>query len=275
MPAIDNNDNVEEFDVDDSNQNVESDKDDETLDDTDTDNDVDTDDEDGSDDDSDDELGDSKEAKFEKRYSQLKGDTPEEYAKSLEDAYNNSSAEAVKLNREFKELKEKVGGLLAAADKDPELAKKLGLTEEDKKVDKPDEDKSPAEKWAEQRMAEEFLQDYKDFTKLHPEADTDETIRKELEEEVGIQATAYKSKTGKIIAMKDALSRAWKVLGYDDNSKEDLAVKLKENAGQGRSQGGSSKKNSSTKKPEVSEKALEMAKKFGLSDKDIQKHYKA
>ena len=279
MPTIDNNGNIEEFDVNEDDKDVENAKgEDETLeDDEDKDEDDKAEEDEGSeDDDEDDESGEkSDEAKFDKRYTQLKGDTPEEYAKSLEEAYNNSSAEAVKLNRELGELKSKVGNILIAAEKNPELAKQLGLSEGETSTTKPDAAKSTAESYAEQIMNERMETEYKEFTTEHPEVDTDETIRTELLAEVGVQADAYKARTGKIISMKDALSRAWKVLGYDDNTKEDLAVKVKEQAGQGRTQGTSSKgKSSGGKKTEVSQAALDMAKKMGLSEKDVNKYYK-
>lgn len=281
MPTINNNGNVEEFDVDEDSKDVETATgEDETLEDDDTENDDDeAGEEDGSEDESsDDDKSDedkSEEAKFDKRYTQLKGDTPEEYAKSLEEAYNQSSAEGVRINKELNDLKQKVGNILIAAEKNPEIAKQLGLSEGDTSTAKPDAAKSPAETYAEQMMNERMETEYKDFTTLHPEVDTDETIRTELLSEVGVQSAAYNAKTGKIISMKDALSRAWKVLGYDDNTKEDLAVKAKETAGQGRTQGASAKKSSSGgKKPEVSEKAMEMAKKMGLSEKDVNKYYK-
>lgn len=275
MPTPQNSD-VEEFDVEDTDQDVESLEDDETLDDDDTNDDTDADDNDeddteDTDDDSDEDEDQPKAGKFEKRYSQFKGKTPEEYAKSLEEGYHNSSAEAVKLNRELTELKQKTANLLAAAEKNPELAKQLGLEESDTSASTT---KSPAETYAEQMMNERMEKEYKEFTTIHPEVDTDKALSDELLAEVAVQSKAYYERHGKIISMADALNRSWKVLGYDDNSKEKLAVKLKDNAAQGTTQGASTKKKS-TAKTEVSPKALDYAKKMGLSEKDIQKYYKA
>lgn len=278
MPTPPNNE-VEEFEVDDNDQDVEStDVDDETQDDSDTDDDQDNDadDEDtadDTDDDSDKDEGQSEDGKFEKRYTQFKGDTPVEYAKSLEDAYNKSSAEGVRLNTELSDLKSKVGHILAAAEKNPELAKQLGLDESGTSTPPAPSVKSPAETYAEQMMQERMEKEYSEFTTDHPEVDTDEALRTELLAEVGVQSAAYNARSGKIISMAEALNRAWKVLGYDDNSKETLAVKAKENASQGTTQGTSAKKKSTTK-PEVSEKAMDLAKRMGLSEKDVQKYYK-
>lgn len=275
MPTPNAND-VDEFEVDSDDQNVESNDelDDDTLDDTDVDETEDNDDtdEDDTEDDSD-KKDDTEDGKFEKRYTQLKGDTPEEYAKSLEEAYNNSSAEGVRLGKEMKDLKSKVAGIIAAAEKDPALAKQLGLTSEDGQPQSdPTAPKSPAETYAEQLMNERMEQEYKDFTKLHPEIDTDATMSENLLAEVGAQSAAYNQRTGKIISMAEALSRSWKVLGYDDNSKENLAVKAKETASQGTARGTSTKKSGT--KTEVSDKALEYAKKMGLSEKDVKTFYK-
>src|SRR5690606_14635687 len=42
--------------------------------------------------------------KLKKRFTQLKGDTPEEYIKNLEEAYRNSTVEFQKLNQDLKSL---------------------------------------------------------------------------------------------------------------------------------------------------------------------------
>lgn len=278
MPTPPNGE-VEEFDVDDNDQDVEStDVDDENQDDSDTnddqdDADTDEDTADDTDDEPDEGEGQSEDGKFEKRYTQLKGDTLVEYKDSLEDAYNKSSAEGVRLNTELSDLKSKVGHILAAAEANPDLAKQLGLDESGTSTAPANTVKSPAETYAEQMMQERMEKEYSEFTTEHPEVDTDDTLRKELLAEVSVQSAAYNARSGKIISMADALNRAWKVLGYDDNSKEKLAVKAKENASQGTAQGTSAKKKSTTK-PEVSEKAMALAKQMGLSEKDVQKYYK-
>lgn len=232
------------------------------------------DDESEGDDTEDDDEEAPEEPKFEKRYTQLKGETLEEYVKSVETAYHESSTEAVRAVQELKDLKTKVGKVLVAAEKDPELAKAIGLTEEDTKDAKAETvQKSPAESYAEQMMNERMEQEYSDFTKEHPEVDTDQVVREELLAEVGLQSDAYFKKHGKVISMAEALNRSWKVLGYDDNKKEELAVAAKKVASQSKSTGTSSKKTKSKGKTEVSSKAMEIAKKMGLSEKDVAKYY--
>ena len=266
MPKLDD---VEEFDIDDS-QEVESDQEDETLDEEDdgseTD-DSDNDDDSDSDDDTDnDEVeGDEDEGKFEPRYTQFKGESLEDYVKKLEDAYGSSSKEGVSNARKLTALQQKVATILEAVEKSPELAKQLGLSEDDTTELKP---KSTAETYAEQLMEERQEQEYSDFAKKHPEIESDEALRSDLLAEVSVQAAAYNARTGKIISMEKALTRAWKVLGYDDDSKEDLAVAGKKVAGQGKVRSGSAK--TKKNKAEVSPKALEIAKKWGLSEKDFQ-----
>lgn len=273
MPSPQNTE-VEEFDVDDESKGVENL--DQEVDETPEDESEEVEDEESDDDggaeDEDQEEGKSEAAEFDKRYTQLKGDSPEDYAKSLEEAYANSSAEGVKLNRELASLKEKTAGILAAAEKDPDLAKRIGITDEDAEAVNP-QPKSTSEAYAQQLMEERMDTEYKEFAERHTEIDTDDSIRKELLDEVSVQSAAYKAKTGRIISMKDALERSWKILGYDEtNPQEKLAVKAKETASTSTAQ--SKPKSKKSAPTPISDKAIEMAKRFGLSEKDVQKYYK-
>lgn len=83
---------------------------------------------------------------FVKQFPQIKGDTPEEYAKNLELAYQNSTAEALRLK---------------------------GLTEKPvKEEDKPDITESdPVSLYMKQKMDDEITTTFADFAKLYPQVE--------------------------------------------------------------------------------------------------------
>lgn len=73
--------------------------------------------------DSEDKSGDDDSA--ERKFKNLAADDDATYIKNIERAYENSSAEALRLNTELGNMGRRVDAIIAAAQKDPDLAKKL------------------------------------------------------------------------------------------------------------------------------------------------------
>lgn len=239
----DSQEDVDENDVDD-NANEDT-TDDQTSDDTSDEDDA---------DENDDETEDS-EAEFEKKYAHLKGDNPEEYAKSLEDAYGNSSKEAQKLLREKKALEDQIKTL--KGDSDNKGA---------------DENVDPAIAYARAEMTRQMDEDWDAWADTHPEVTTDPALREEVLTELGVQADVYLKRTGKQIRMSEALRRTAAVLGLDNNSEEKTVAAAKGQAATGKRSGAPKKKASSS---DVSDKALQLGEKmFNLSKEDILKYNK-
>lgn len=220
---------------DEDDQDLDPEVDEDTQDETDeNDEDSDSDDDTGkTDDEDDDDLDD---AKFEKRFKQLKGDTPKEYAKNLEEAYYKTSMESVR------------------------LAKELAKKNEDKPADKKPDDNAaldPEIAWAKGERQRQWATDLTAFKKQHPELDSDPILANELNDELAIVAEVYQRKNGYGISMAEGLKKAWSSLGYDSGEsdrKERVASAAKD--GGTRSKSGTGKQ--SAPKIKLSDKQIEV-----------------
>lgn len=215
----------------------------------------------GEDDDSDEENSD--EPDFEKAFKNIKGDTPQEYAKNLEEAYRKSSQEG-KLNyQKAKENQERIDRIAATVAKNPELAK--AINEASDNTDNPIVD--PAVSYARQQMESQMETDYKKFTEVHPELDTDPTLQEKVLDEVKLFGDAARKK-GKILTMNDALNKAWISLGLDkEDSKDTIVTKAKETASKPKTNNGNKKPTGKT--PTLSAEQIEAGRKMGLTEKQM------
>ena len=213
------------------------------------------------------ETEEDEEDKFQKRFSQFKGDTPEEYLKELEEAYANSSTEGQRNSKEAKEAKEKLDKILTAVANNPELAKAL---EEADNAPKPKED--PALVYARQQMEQQYEKDWGDFTRLHPELVGNQELTNELIDE--IDAIAYAAeRRGKILTMAEGLQKAWVSLGKQAaDDKEKIVNKTKEQAS--KPAPGASKPKQNSGKQEFTPEQIAVAKKMGISAEDLAKYSK-
>lgn len=221
----------------------------------------DSDDEESEDEDEQSETEDEEEPEFKKRFTQFKGDSFEEYTPKLEEAYGNLLREMTRIKQEDKGKQAKLDSVMAAAAKDPEFAKKLdelmGGEAESVTVD-------PALLKARQDMEATMEKEYNAFVDLHPELESDPQLADEvfaLVEEFG----ATSRKQGKIMSMKDALTKAWTFLGKDD-AEEKVVIKAKEVAAKPKT-GSTAKK--TTKKSEFTEEQVRIAKKWGLTPEQL------
>lgn len=214
------------------------------------------------------ETEDEEKTEFKKRFTQIKGDTPDEYIPNLEEAYRNSSTEAQRLAKETKDLQKRVDQIGALVAKNPELAKAL---EEGTAEGAPSPIVDPALQYAREQMQQTFEREYKEFTDLHPELDTDDELKEKVIEEMQILADVY-DRRGQRLSMAEGLKKAWISLGLDaDDSKEKAAQQAKQQAAKPNTQG---KAKSTTKAPEFTEAQIAMAKKFNLTVEDLAKYSK-
>lgn len=213
--------------------------------------------------DEDEDSDDEDESKFEKAFSQIKGDTPEEYAKNLEEAYRKSSQEG-KLNyQKAKEAQERIDRIAAAVAKNPDLAK--AINEASDNEDNPTID--PAVSYARQQMESKMESDYHKFAEKHPEIDSDPALQAKVLDEVKIFGDAARKK-GKILGMDDALNKAWISLGLDkEDSQDDVVNKAKETASKPKTNPGNKKQ--SGKKPTLSTEQIEAGRRMGLTEKQM------
>lgn len=197
----------------------------------------------------------TEEAKFEKRFPRFKGETPEEYIKNLEDGYENSSTEAVRLSRENKELRE------------------AKLSEVANEEVTPTPPPNPTLAWAEQQREKEWKSDWANFAKLHPEIEEDTTLFADFDKKTGEMFNFIQTTESRFPTLGEAMQKAWNYMNPDELSNEEqIATKVK-NAGSGTKTKGVSK---DLPKPQFSEKQIAMARKFDpslrdKSDADIEK----
>lgn len=265
MPELDetlNNDDQEEILDDDTVETTDKVEDESTNDDDDT---TDEDDDDSQDDDDSDDSDDEEEEapEFTKAFTQIKGDTPEEYAKNLEEAYRKSSQNGKLTAKQAKESQARIDQIVAIVAKNPELAK---LISEDASEGEIAPTVDPALLQARQNMEEKMESDYNSFVEKHPELGSDPDLQEKVLAEVTIFGDAAR-KNGKILPMDEALRKAWISLGLDkEDSKETVTVKAKETASKSKTNNSSKK---SSKKPTLTPEQIAAGKKFNLTEKQM------
>lgn len=215
-----------------------------------------------------DETKDETKAEFKKRFTQLKGETPEEYIKNLEDAYANSSTEGQRTAKEAKDATERFNKIASLVATDPDFAEKLATATDENAVN-PVVD--PATKWAREQMDKEYSKDYSAFAELHPEMISDENLRTEVITELDIIGQAYEAR-GKTLTMAEGLKKAWISLGYDEiDKKDDVVDKTKEQASTTSTQ---TTKKTDSDKPTFTKAQIAMAEKMGLTVEQLAEHNK-
>ena len=209
----------------------------------------------------------SQSTNFEKRFTQIKGDTPEEYAKNLEEAYRNSSSEAQRLNTQYQETQQKLDSIMATAAKDPEFAKKLNELTGD---NAPTPDNDSAVLYARDRMQQDMEREYNEFIEEYPQVATDEELKKDMVQLVNEFGRYAREKEGRIMGMKEALEKAAVYKGLTKERKEnEVKEKAKEEASRPRTK---SKAKKPSSQPELTEEQKAIAKKMGVSEDDMRKY---
>jgi acyl carrier protein phosphodiesterase len=222
---------------------------------------------DGSDDDnSDDETEKETKAEFKKRFTQLKGESLEEYVKNLEDAYANSSTEGQRTAKEAREYKEQYDRIAQLVASDPDFAAKL---QQSQNVPKPPVD--PALEYAREQMNKQYASEYNAFTEIHPEMVTDTELRDKVIAELDVIGAASEAR-GVKLSMKDGLRKAWISLGLDEaDSKENVVNKVKEQASKPSAPAKTAKPKGKT---EFTPEQIAVAKKMGLTPDQLAKYNK-
>lgn len=177
---------------------------------------------------------------FDKRFTQFKGDTLDEYTKNLEEAYANSTAEYAKLTKNQAEQRQQ------------EVPEGQPATD-------------PALLYARQQMETQQSQEYDAFAKEHPEIESDPEVGEKMTKRLATLARTVLAEDGKVLGMAEGLSMAWASLGLGNNQQENTRMAAKDAAATTRT--ASVKKNSA--KPQFSQAELEAAKKMGLTEKDL------
>jgi hypothetical protein len=161
--------------------------------------------EDGKTDDQAEEEEEQSEDSFVKEFINIKGETLEDYARNLEEAYKQSTGEAIRLK-----------GELDKAPKDTEI----GETS-DAEVDLTD----PVSLFMKQKMDEEITTAYNDFSKSFPQVQDATEYAKFTNEVATLSQTILQSQK-RLASPKELYSKAAVILGWEPDATVDNKDKL-------------------------------------------------
>lgn len=245
---------VEDDESQDETEEVENTEDESTEEETDETNEdsEDSDSEDDSEETDDDEDSDTS---FKKRFTQLKGSNETEYIGSLEDAYQHSSTEAVRLKHELDAEKAKNDKITALLAQNPELAEKLEGTADDVTL-------NPALLRAEEQLQREMQTEYDDFMDNHPDVATDQAMQKKMLDYMTVYSDTVRRQLRRQPSMKEALQAAYTALGGDNSKEEALRMKAKDTAASGKNAKTTVKKQK--KQTEYTDAQINLALKMGI-----------
>lgn len=139
---------------------------------------------------------------FVKEFPNIKGDTPEEYAKNLEEAYKNSSSEALRLKKLSEESQTEE-------------------TEESEEADL----SNPISLYMKQKMDEEITTAFEDFKKTYPMVN-DPTAYNQFTREVATLSQTILTSQKRLAAPKELYTKAAVILGWEAEGKVDDKEKL-------------------------------------------------
>jgi hypothetical protein len=167
---------------------------------------------------------------FQKRFTQFKGDTPEEYLKNLEDAYGHSSAEATRLVQSQRETQLKLDQIMSQVANDPQLAEKLQTqaTTQAPQTQTPNPQMDPMLAYAKQNVQNQWEKEYHEFVGEHQELQTDQDLNKKVIDTLSVVSTTMQQTQGRLQGMAEGLRMAWQILGHPLNDSEEttrMAVK--------------------------------------------------
>lgn len=166
------------------------------------------------------------EEKSEYRFTQFAGDgKPESYISNLEKAYENSSAEGIRLNQSLQQATRRVDAIMEAVRGDEDLANKLhaaltGTNSAAAPKGDPAVATDPFLVDAKTQWEKKSTEEADAFIKANPEVVSDPTINAEVKKWMEVfSAEEYKSK-GTLMTAGEAMGKAYKYLGYEDKREQ-------------------------------------------------------
>lgn len=281
---------VETANAEDEKEN-ESNDDDQDLEDTDEEDSKDKDDdsaeddseEESSDDDDEDEEDKSKDGESaERKFKNLAAKDDAGYISNLEKAYENSSAEAIRLSNEVGQTNRRIDSLLAAVQKDPDLAERLNKAMGNVDMssssgndngfgnsDAPAPTDNPFLVDAQTKWEKDSKEQVQEIIDANPELITDPEKNANVRHWMEIFSAEEMRKNKRLLSGGEAMEQAMKHLGIEDNrTKQTVGSKVKDLAAPTRPKG--SKKKSSKSAP-LSDAAYAFADKMGVSKEKVEK----
>lgn len=230
---------------------------------------------------------------FEGRFTQFKGDgTSDSYVKNLEDGYQNSSQEAIRLKDEKDSYERQVNAIKQAAAQDKEFgARLLGLLNGSGGSDatrtpggssdlanksETDSD-NPFLKDAQTTWNKESEKEAEEFAKANPEVMSDPKINADVKRWMRVFSNETYETEGRLMKAGEAMAKAYAYLGLEDKTKsqQDLVNGMKQNAAPTRppaSKSAKAKGSSGTK--QFSDLTLGIAQRMGIAKERLEKSKK-
>lgn len=218
---------------------------------------------------------------FTKRFNQFQGESPEEYAKQLEDAYDNSSKEALNIKRQLDDTKRENDRLLSVVASNPEVARQLVQPQAPAAPQVPQgmqgiqgqQTTDPALLFYREKFNEESQSQYNEFVDNHPELRSDSALASDMNRRIYAYGQAVRTSENRQPSMKEAIEAAWVISGRPLNATKEEVIQMaqKSIAGQGRRSSG--RPVAPNAASNYTEEQLEMARRVypGLSDEELEK----
>lgn len=266
--STDENQDDEELDEDESNdQDDSSDEDDSEEDDSD-------------DDDDEEEDKSKKKDSVERKFKNLASDDDKEYISNIEKAYENSTAEALRLNTELGNATRRINALMQAVGSDPALAESLNKAMSgqpssgdggDTNNDSPSPTDNPFLTDAQTQWRQKSAKEVQEILDANPELLSDPEMNTQVRHWMEVFSAEEYKNNKRLMTGGEAMEAAMRYLGVQDKrKKQDVASAAKNLAAPTRPQ--SSKKPKTSSGKGVSDAAYKFGELMGVSKESIEKY---
>lgn len=265
-------------DQDEADEEDEDDKDDDSSDD-------DSEDDKKSDDDEEEDKPESKEAKSaERKFKNLAAEDDAEYIKNIERAYENSTAEALRINTELGAVGRRVDAIMEAAQKDPDLAKRLSAVLDAKGVaaqpgkeadpldasESSDSTDDPFLVDQKTRWQEQGRKEVEEIIDANPEIASDPELNRQVKHWMNLYSKEELRTNKRLLSAGEAMEMAMDHLKIKDKRvKQDVANATKGLAAPSKP---TSSRKAKTKSKPLSDSAYKLAENLGVSKENVEKH---
>lgn len=268
--SLENQDDSEEEDLEDDDKSKSGDE---------------SEDDESDDDDSEEEDKSKKPESAERKFKQFAADDDSKYISNLEKAYENSSAEALRINTEFGQTQRRLDSLMQVVARDPELATRLekamsGTSTPDASGTAPAAtggDGSPAPTDnpflmnAQAEWREKSTKEVETIVEANPELLSDPELNANVKHWMEVFSAEEYKKTGKIMSGGKAMEAAMRHVGFTDKRKkqDDITSKVKDLAAPTRP--GKTRKAKPSSAKNVSDSAYKFGELMGVSKEKVEK----
>lgn len=213
---------------------------------------------------------DEKKPAVERKFKNLADEEDAKYISNLEKAYENSSAEAIRLNTELSESKKASAQwdkVMTAVNANPELAKQLNAVLEGKEIDVPDKD--PFLVSAKTEWETKSRQELEEIVAKHPEVISDPALNDRVKHWMTVFSKEAFETDKRMLTGGEAMTMALRHLGIDvDDTRPSMTSKAKEAAAPTRPKASRKSKPSART---VSNEAYKFGELMGVSKEQVEK----